>query len=100
MAEIQSLTRAFDILRAVATEVEGRSLATIARAVDLPKSTVSRMLATLEQIGAVERVTQPDGFRIGGAIIALAAQMAYPRSLVAIVRPYLQALAERSGETV
>jgi DNA-binding IclR family transcriptional regulator len=100
MAEIQSLTRAFDILRAVAAEAEGRSLAAIARQVELPKSTVSRMLATLEKIGAVERITQPDGFRIGSELVALAAQVAYPRGLVALVRPYLQELAQAAGETV
>lgn len=100
MAAIQSLTRAFEILRAVASDDEGRSLVEIARRVDLPKSTVSRMLATLEQIGAVERVAQPDGFRIGAEIMALAAQVAYPRNLVAIAHPFLQELAGAAGETV
>lgn len=100
MAGIQSITRAFEILRAVADQSDGRALADIARAVDLPKSTVSRMLATLETIGAVERVAQPDGFRIGAEIVALAAQVAYPRSLAAIAHPYLQELAQAAGETV
>ncbi|RIK29241.1 MAG: IclR family transcriptional regulator [Chloroflexi bacterium] len=100
MAEIQSVVRAFDILRAVAGEADGRSLADIARTVELPKSTVSRMLSTLEAIGAVERVAQPDGFRIGAEIITLAAQVAYPRSLIAVAHPYLQELAQAAGETV
>jgi DNA-binding IclR family transcriptional regulator len=100
MANIQSLTRAFDILRAVAAGADSRSLAEIARAVELPKSTVSRMLATLTSIGAVERVVEPEGFRIGDEIVALAAQVTYPRTLVTIVRPYLQALAQTTGETV
>lgn len=100
MADIQSLTRAFDILHAVAVEGDGRPLADIARQVALPKSTVSRMLSTLAKIGAVERTSQPEGFRIGGAIVALAAQVAYPRNLVALVRPYLQELAQVAGETV
>lgn len=99
MAVIQSLTRAFEILRAVAVAAEGRPLGEIARQVDLPKSTVSRMLATLEQIGAVERVYQPDGFRIGAEIVALAAQTSYPRGLVAVARPYLQTLVQNAGET-
>lgn len=100
MAEIQSVVRAFDILRAVAGEADGRSLGDIARTVELPKSTVSRMLSTLEAIGAVERVAQPDGFRIGAEIITLAAQVAYPRSLIAVAHPYLQELAQAAGETV
>jgi DNA-binding IclR family transcriptional regulator len=100
MADIQSLIRAFDILRALSNASDGRPLSEIARQVDLPKSTVSRMLTTLEKVGAVERVTHPDGFRIGAEIVALAAQVAYPRSLVAIARPYLQELAQSAGETV
>jgi IclR family acetate operon transcriptional repressor len=100
MADIQSLTRAFDILRAVSSAADGRPLHEIARQVDLPRSTVSRMLATLEKIGAVERVTEPEGFRIGAEIVALAAQVAYPRNLVAIAHPYLQELAQTAGETV
>lgn len=100
MADVQSLKRAFDILRAVALHSEGASLAEVARQVALPKSTVSRMLSTLEGIGAVERVTQPEGFRIGPEMITLTAQVAYPRSLSALVRPYLQELAQLSGETI
>ncbi len=100
MADVQSLKRAFDILRTVAAQPKGTSLADIARQAALPKSTVSRMLSTLETIGAVERVVQPEGFRIGDLIVTLAAQVAYPRSLVALARPYMQELAQRSGETV
>jgi DNA-binding IclR family transcriptional regulator len=100
MAEIQSLTRAFEILHAVAAASEGQSLAAITRQVDLPKSTVSRMLTTLEKLGAVERFGDSAGFRIGSTIVALAAQVAYPRTLVALARPYLQELAQLAGETV
>jgi len=100
MADVQSLKRAFDILRVVSVHADGVSLVNIARAAALPKSTVSRLLTTLTTIGAVERVTQPEGFRIGAEIVALAAQVAYPRSLTAIARPYLQELAQSGGETV
>ncbi len=100
MADVQSLKRAFDILRAVSAHAEGSSLAEITRQVALPKSTVSRMLSTLESIGAVERLSEAEGFRLGSEIIPLASQVAYPRSLTAIARPYLQELAQISGETI
>ena len=100
MADVQSLKRAFDILRAVSAHGEGTSLAEITRQVALPKSTVSRMLSTLESIGAVERLAEAEGFRIGAEIVTLASQVAYPRSLIAIARPYLQELAQVSGETI
>jgi len=100
MADVQSLKRAFDILRAVSAYSEGASLAEITRQVALPKSTVSRMLSTLENIGAVERLAEAEGFRIGAEIVTLASQVAYPRSLIALARPYLQELAQVSGETI
>lgn len=100
MADVQSLKRAFDILRSVSGHADGASLAVVSREVDLPKSTVARLLATLENLGAVERLVDADGYRIGTAIITLAAQVAYPRSLVALARPALQSLAQQSGETV
>lgn len=100
MADVQSLKRAFDILRAVSDATDGASLSVISRQVALPKSTVARLLTTLENLGAVERLDTADGYRIGAEIITLAAQVAYPRNLVALARPALQALAQQSGETV
>ena len=59
---VQSIERAFAILDAVAAQPAG--VTAIAKRVELPKSTVARLLAALEQRGAVERL---DGvlFRIG-----------------------------------
>ena len=50
--------RAFDVLRATAAGTDGAAptLSEIARATDLPKSTVSRLLTALERNGAVTRI--------------------------------------------
>jgi IclR family transcriptional regulator, acetate operon repressor len=104
MADVQSLQRAFAVLRAVAAGsaagAEIITLGEVARQVALPKSTVSRLLSTLNHVGAVERTVDPEGFRIGAELIALTAQVAYPRGLIAIARPYLQTLAQVTGETI
>lgn len=100
MSDIQSLRRAFDILTAVASNTDGVSLTEIAIRVDLPKSTVSRMLSTLAALGAVEKLGGREGFRIGPSIVSMAAHIGMPRSLIAIARPYLQQLAQASGETL
>ncbi|BCX03410.1 MAG: DNA-binding transcriptional regulator KdgR [Candidatus Roseilinea sp.] len=99
MSEIQSVRRAFDILAALSCE-EGASLSEIVARVALPKSTVSRMLSTLEAVGAVERQGDRDGFRIGQTLISLVSNAPYARSLVAVARPFLQGLAEATGETL
>lgn len=102
MSDIQSVRRAFDILKAVSATPNGKatSLSEIAARVELPKSTVSRMLSTLELVGAVERQSQREGFSIGNELIALAANVPYPRSISAIARPYLQELCNSTGETL
>ena len=99
MSDIQSVRRAFDILKAVSSNAEGASLTEIAARVELPKSTVSRMLSTLTGVGAVERVSEREGFRIGNELIAIASNVTYPRTLSAIARPFLQHLSQTSGET-
>ncbi len=100
MSDIQSVKRAFDILKAVSSNTRGVSLTEIAAQASLPKSTVSRMLSTLTGIGMVERVRDREGFRIGNEFIAMAAGVSYPRSLVAIAHPFLQELAQSTGETL
>ncbi len=96
MSDIQSVKRAFAILKVIAVHPGGVGLAEIAEEAELPKSTVSRMLSTLENIEAVEREPTGEGFRIGPETVSLAWQ---PHHLVMIARPYLQELMESTNET-
>ena len=70
----------------------------MSRRVDLPKSTVARLLATLEEAGAVER--GPDGltYRVGPTLRGLAASVDGSIGLVEMVRPSLTRLAELTRE--
>lgn len=92
---VQSLDRAFAILDVVAARPRG--LTAIADEVSLPKSTVARLLRSLEQRGAVERV---DGLRwgIGAGLLALTASASPERSIMLAARPHLVELVERLGE--
>lgn len=92
---VQSLERAFAILDEVARRPAG--VTAIAERVQLPKSTVARLLATLEGLEAVERF---DGarWRIGPGVAALTAAVSLERSLVSVVRPHLVDLVAELGE--
>ncbi|HSF61293.1 MAG TPA: IclR family transcriptional regulator [Gaiellaceae bacterium] len=92
---VQSLARAFAILDEVATRPAG--VTTIAERVRLPKSTVARLLTTLEDLGAVERF---DGarWRIGPGIAALSSAASPERILIAVARPHLAELVAELGE--
>ena len=92
---VQSLERAFAILDEVAQRPAG--VTAIAERVRLPKSTVARLLATLEEVDAVERF---DGtrWRIGPGVTALTAAASPERSLISIARPFLVDLVSELGE--
>lgn len=92
---VQSLERAFAILDAVARQPAG--VTALAERVGLPKSTAARLLATLEQVRAVERF---DGvrWRIGPGVAALSIAASPERGLVATARPFLAGLVAELGE--
>ena len=92
---VQSLERAFAILDEVAQRPAG--VTAIAERVRLPKSTVARLLATLEDVDAVERF---DGarWRIGPGVAALSSTVSAGRSLITIARPFLADLVTELGE--
>ncbi len=92
---VQSVERAFSILDAVSSRPAG--VTAIAERVHLPKSTVARLLQTLEEIEAVERVDGPR-WRIGPGVASLAGTASPERSLVAVARPHLARLVADVGE--
>ncbi|WP_051231851.1 IclR family transcriptional regulator [Stutzerimonas azotifigens] len=93
---IQVIARAAALLRALEGQAEGLSLGAIARAIDLPRSTVQRLVAALEAEGLVE--TGPGGTRLGPAILRLASGV--HGDLAAVARPHLEQLAKDTEETV
>lgn len=91
---IQSIGRAFSVLEVLARAPGG--VTDIASQLELPKSTVSRILGTLEELEAVERAN--GHYRLGPAVSALAAGIAPSRNLIAIARPHLEDLADDLNE--
>lgn len=100
MSSAGLIERVFALLRVVAADRNGATVTQIAKATGLPKSTVSRLLATLEGVEAVTRAPAGNGFTIGPGLVALVAQVPHVQTLTTIARPYLQALQEAIGETV
>lgn len=95
MSTVQSIERAFAVLRSLASGPAG--VTDIAERVGLPKSTVSRLLSTLEELGAVEQVAAGGRYRIGWTMIELSAAARPGRSLVSLARPYLAELNRLTG---
>ena len=95
---MQSIERTFSILGALAEGAERAGLSEIARRADLPKSTTSRILASLESLGIVERIG--DQYGIGAGLATLTHRASPVGSLREMARPQLTELADTLGENV
>ena len=96
MSGVQSVDRAFAILRALASGPAG--VTELADRVGLPKSTVSRMLSTLEANGAVEQTAGGGPYQLGPLIDEIAKTLGPSRTLVDLARPVLDELTKVVGE--
>ncbi|WP_052572572.1 IclR family transcriptional regulator [Holophaga foetida] len=96
---IQVVARAADILFVLARHRDGLTLAALAQIMDLPRSTVQRIVKTLEESNLVIAASAKSGFRLGPALTLLANSVR-PFDLVTMIHPFLVRLASETGETV
>jgi DNA-binding IclR family transcriptional regulator len=96
----QSIDRAATLLVHLLDSEGPTTLAELTEAADLPKSTTSRLLSTLERHGLVHQAGQRGSFEPGPAIMRFAHRGAVERSLLELSEPSLEALSKESGETV
>ena len=93
---VQSIRRAFAVLRALADGPIGVSEVAIASRI--PKSTAARLLAALASEGAVEQVPGERRYRLGPDLLAIASGLGETWDIVAIARPALLDLTTELGE--
>lgn len=98
MSRVQAIERAFAVLAALADGPLG--VTEVADRVHLPKSTVARLLRSLQHEGAVEQAPGETRYRVGERIALLAARVTPGASLVSLARPTLEELATELGEAV
>ena len=95
---IQVITRAVNVLRALEGEPEGLSLGQIAQRVNLARSTVQRIVDALRAEQFVISASPTAGVRLGPALIRLAASASV--EFDHITRPIMAELSQAVGETV
>lgn len=96
-AGIQVIARAAAVMRALGNHPQGLSLAAIAQVVELPRSTVQRIINALEEELLVEALGPGGGFRLGPALGQLINQA--QTDIISLVRPHLIALSEQLQES-
>jgi IclR family KDG regulon transcriptional repressor len=97
---VQSVERAIAILRSFSLQAPERGVTELSRELGLHKSTVSRLMKTLEQGGLLTRNPATERYRLGIDLIGLASQVISYMDIREVARPFLRRLAEASQETV
>ncbi|MEJ2732911.1 MAG: IclR family transcriptional regulator [Anaerolineae bacterium] len=97
---VQSVERAIAVLRSFSTERPERGVGELSRELGLHKSTVSRLMMTLERGGLLSRNPETQRYRLGIDLIGLAAQVISYMDVREVARPLLRKLADDCQESV
>lgn len=98
--EVKSVKRAVDLLRSFSLDEPELSVTTLSRRLDVHKSTVSRLLSTLEAARLVDRNPQTGHYRLGMGLLELAGLVILHADLRQLAQPMLRRLADQTQETV
>ncbi len=97
---IRAVERAIAILRAFSPQTPSLGVSDLARRLGLHKSTVHRLLATLEREGFVVQDPASGQYRLGLQLFELGSLVVASIELRKVARPYLEEVHRACGETV
>ncbi len=98
-SQVQSLTRGFSILEALAKSGGGLTLTDVAHRVQLPPSTTHRFLSTLERMGYVYQAGDLGLWYVGLQAFTVGTTFLANRDFVAQSHASMHRLMEQAGET-
>jgi IclR family transcriptional regulator, acetate operon repressor len=96
----QAIDRAAQLLTLILDSDEPLGVGDLAQAAELPKSTASRLVSSLERHGLVRRNGARGKVQAGPAILRFAHRGVVERNLVELAQAALDVLGERTGETI
>ena len=94
---IPVLEKTFSVIKCISEHDEGLTLSDIVKKLEAPKSTVFKILHTLEKELVVEK--KSDRYFLGSMLIHYGLHTLSQRDLKAVANPFLNALMEETGET-
>ncbi|WP_404900540.1 IclR family transcriptional regulator [Priestia filamentosa] len=97
-SSVQVISRAAKIMRTLREHPKGLSLSQIAKEVNLARSTVQRIINSLEEERFVEIASASGGYKLGPELAILAA--GFNIDLREEIRPLIKQLSEKINETV
>ena len=95
-----TLEKAFNILDLFSYQRTELSLNEIKNILDMPKSTVFRLLYTMEKYGLIRKVVSSGNYRLGLKLLYLGNLVSKDYDIVGIARPFMRELWQELGETV
>jgi DNA-binding IclR family transcriptional regulator len=98
--EVKSVKRAVALLRCFSLDEPELGVTELGKRLGIHKSTVSRLLSTLEGEGLVNRNPETGRYRLGVGLISLAGLVMAHANLRQVAGPLLHELAEQTQETV
>lgn len=98
MREIQSLGRGMQILDIIVNSGEAQSVTELSKKMLIDKSSVSRLLATLEKYGYVQQAKGSRSYTVGKRLFGIGWQLVNRYSVRETARSYLDYLVSRTGE--
>ena len=96
---VASVARALRLLDELRDSEQSLGVNELARRIGVNASTASRLLATLESAGMVQRDEAQSPYRLGLALVTLADRVISRLDLQSLARPILVELEESTGET-
>lgn len=97
---VKSLAKALDVLACFSEEKPEWSVSDLARHLNLPKSTVSNILATFRQRDIVRQISNTGRYRLGLYCLELGYYASSQLLLRDVAYPYLQALLEDTQQII
>ncbi|WP_203333654.1 IclR family transcriptional regulator [Planococcus beigongshangi] len=100
MSSVQSVERAFTLLESLSESPDGMQISRLSEIAGLSKSTVHRLLATLINLGYVQKDAVTEKYRVSYKIVSLAQNLLNNVNIIPIAKPFLEELSKEVNETI
>lgn len=97
---IPMLERTFEILEYMHSSPDCLTLSQISEGLAIPKTSVFRIMETMQKWEYVEKTKDGEKYKLGKAFIKIGQRAASDIDITDIAMPYLEELSERTGESV
>lgn len=94
---VPPVERALKLLRYIGDGKRARNLSTVARDLQINRTTLIRLIHTLLDHRMIEEVGEDGGYRLGTGLVSLGAQAIQGRDIVQVCQPVLRTLCQDTG---